>query len=54
MFGFLAVELALPREERMTPADLVKMVRESQERLAQTSPSLPPFLLELFRKEFEI
>lgn len=52
LFAFLSVELALPRAERMSPRDLVKWLRESGERLSQTSPSVPPSVLQQFHANF--
>lgn len=53
LFSFLSIELALPRDERMNPTDLIKMLRETTERLAQTSPTLPPKVLKWFHESFE-
>ena len=52
LFAFLSIELALPRDERMNPTDLIKMLRETTERLAQTSPTLPPAVLQRFHDAF--
>ena len=36
----------------MSPRDLVKWLRESGERLSQTSPSVPPSILQQFHEHF--
>lgn len=49
---FLAVELSLPRLERMSPADLLKMVQTETNRLSEISPLIPSKIVELFKKRF--
>ena len=49
---FLAIELNLPREERMTPTDLLKYTKDSYDRLQELSPLIPPELIKEFRKKF--
>jgi len=50
---FIAVELGLSRAERMSPADLLKHVRETYDRLAEISPLIPPTIIERYKKQFE-
>jgi len=45
---FIAVELALPRGERVAPKDMLKFVRDSIERLAESSPLLPDAIVAQF------
>jgi hypothetical protein len=52
LFRFLHIELSLPRVERMSPADVLKMVRESIDRLAETSPLLPKAVILDYRRKF--
>lgn len=52
LYRFLSVEMSLPRTERMTPQDLLKYVKQEYDRLAETSPLIPPAIIDLFRKRF--
>jgi hypothetical protein len=49
---FLAIELNLPREERMTPTDLLKYTKDAYDRLQEISPLIPPQLIQEFKKKF--
>lgn len=53
LFSWVSIELALPRNERMAPENMLKQVRETMDRLAETTPSVAPDILEHFNKEFE-
>ena len=52
LYRFLAIELGLPREERMTPTDLLKYTKDAYDRLQEVSPLIPPELIVEFRKKF--
>ena len=52
-FSQLAIEMALPRTERLLPTILLKMVRENMERLSETTPSPPKDIINEFNKEFK-
>lgn len=52
LYRFLAVELSLPRDERTTPYSLLKFVRDQYDRLAETSPMLPPEVIKEFQEKF--
>lgn len=52
LYRFLAIELGLPRDERMTPTDLLKYTKDSYDRLQEVSPLIPPELVAEFRKKF--
>ena len=52
LYRFLAIELGLPRDERMTPTDLLKYTKDSYDRLQEVSPLVPPELVAEFRKKF--
>jgi len=52
LYRFLSIEMSLPRVERMSPADLLKYVRQEYDRFAETSPMIPPIIIELFRSRF--
>ena len=52
LYRFLAIELGLPREERMTPTDLLKYTKDAYDRLQEVSPLIPPELISEFKKKF--
>jgi hypothetical protein len=52
LYRFLSIEMALPRNERMQPHDLLKYVKQEYDRLAEISPMIPPKIIELFRIRF--
>jgi len=49
---FIVIELSLPRKERMKARDMLKIIREQLERLAETSPQIPEPIIALFNKNF--
>jgi hypothetical protein len=53
LFSWVAVELSLPRSERMVPAEMLKQIRDEMERLAETTPSPPEPILNQFNKQFK-
>ena len=52
LYRFLCVEMSLPREERMSPSDLLKQTRDSYDRLQEISPMLPPEVIHEFKKKY--
>ena len=52
LFRFIAVEMSLPREERMGPHDFLRYVKDQYDRLAETSPLVPPTILHKFARKF--
>ncbi len=52
LYRFLNVEMSLPREERMSPRDLLKYVKDQYDRLQEVSPIVPTELIKQFKKEF--
>jgi len=52
IYRFIAVELTLPRIERIRAKDMLKIVRDQIERLSETSPPVPHFICEKFRAQF--
>jgi hypothetical protein len=52
VYRFIAVEMTLPRIERIRARDMLKIVREQVERLAETSPAIPEFIVDKFKKNF--
>lgn len=53
LYRFLKIEMGLPRDERMTPKDLLKYVRDSYDRLQEISPLLPPSVIQEFHRKFD-
>ena len=53
LYRFIAVELALPRDERMTPNDFLKVVKDTYDRLAEISPMIPPSVIHKFQRRFK-
>lgn len=53
LYRFLSIEMSLPREERMTPSDLLKQVRDTYDRLQEVSPLIPTQVLALFKKRLD-
>lgn len=53
LYRFLSIEMSLPRNERMSPADLLKYVKEQYDRLSEISPLIPPQVVLLFKTHFK-
>lgn len=53
LYRFIAVELALPRDERMAPNDFLKVVKDTYDRLAEISPMIPPSVIHKFQRRFK-
>lgn len=49
---FILVEMNLPRKERIRPTDLLKMVKDRYDQLAETSPAIPPDTINQFKSKF--
>jgi hypothetical protein len=49
---FIAVELTLPRSERVNARDMLKICRDTIERLSETSPLIPDAIIGLFKRTF--
>lgn len=52
LYRFLSIEMSLPREERMSPADLLKYTKEAYDRLQEISPLIPPEAIREFQAKF--
>ena len=48
----LKIEMGLPRDERQSPGDLLKYVRDTIDRLQETSPLLPPEVVAEYKKKY--
>lgn len=51
LFRFLSIELALPRNERATPASLLKQTKDVYDRLQEISPLVPDQIIQAFKKQ---
>ncbi len=52
LHSFIGVELALPREQRMSADAFLSAVRSQTERLAETSPQVPDGAIAAFKSTF--
>ena len=53
LYRFLSIEMSLPRDERMTPTDLLKLTRDTYDRLQEISPLIPSEVLREFQSKFK-
>ena len=53
LYRFLAIEMSIPRDQRMSPSDLLKMTKDTYDRLKETSPLLPPEAIKEFKARFD-
>lgn len=52
LYRFLHIEMALPRDERKTPHDLLKDTKDTYDRLQEISPLIPPDIIAEFKQNF--
>jgi hypothetical protein len=52
LYRFLSIEMSLPREERMSPSDLLKYTKDNYDRLQEISPLIPPEVRSEFQRRF--
>ena len=52
LYRFLSVEMSLPRDNRMSPRDLLKYTRDAYDRLDEISPLVPPEIIKEFQRKF--
>lgn len=52
IYRFIVIELALPRSERISAKDMLKIVREQCDRLQETNPQIPDNIIAEFRAKF--
>jgi hypothetical protein len=50
---FIAIEMTLPKVERIRARDMLKMIRETAERLMETSPAVPPHIITKYNETFK-
>ena len=53
LFSVIRVEMSLPRGERKEADVLLAQIRDGMERLAETTPSPPPSILDEFNRHFK-
>ena len=53
LYRFITVELSLPREERMSPHDFLKYVKDQYDRLQEISPLVPQLVIRDFQRKFK-
>jgi hypothetical protein len=49
---FLKIEMSLPRDQRQTPGDLLKYVRDAIDRLQEISPLVPASVIANYKKSY--
>ena len=49
----IAIEMSLPRNERQEPEHILTQLRQTMERLAETTPSPIPSVLDEFNQKFK-
>jgi hypothetical protein len=52
LLKFITIELTLPKDERIRAKDMLKMIRETVERLLETSPAVPPHIIAEYKAKF--
>jgi hypothetical protein len=52
VYRWVQIQMGLPRDERMPPAQLLRTLTEQYNRLAETSPTLPSDSISSFRSRF--
>jgi hypothetical protein len=52
LYRFLKIEMSLPRNQRISPNDLLKRVKDDYDRLAEISPLVPELVIHDFKKRF--
>jgi hypothetical protein len=50
---FLSIQMGLPRDERMSPSDLLRSLKDAFDRLAEISPMIPTEVIAEFKTKFD-
>jgi hypothetical protein len=50
---FLSIELTLPKSERIAAKDVLKITKDSIERLLETSPAIPESIIKEYKETFK-
>jgi len=53
LLKFITIEMTLPKEERIRARDMLKMIRETADRLLETSPAIPRHIIAEYKKRFD-
>jgi len=53
LLKFITIEMTLPKDERIRAKDMLKMIRETVERLLETSPAVPPHIIAEYKAKFD-
>jgi hypothetical protein len=53
VYRFVNIQMSLPREERMSPADLLRQMKDHFDRLAEVSPLIPTEVITEFKSRFD-
>lgn len=53
VYRFINIQMSLPREERMSPADLLRQMKDHFDRLAEISPLIPTEVIAEFKRRFD-
>lgn len=53
LYRFLKIEMSLPREQRQTPGDLLKYVRDAIDRLQEISPLVPEPIVREYKAKYD-
>jgi hypothetical protein len=48
----MMIEMPLPRDQRQTPGDLLKHVRDAVDRLQEVSPLVPTAVIDEYRRQY--
>jgi hypothetical protein len=52
LYRFLKIEMSLPRDQRQTPGQLLKYVRDAIDRLQEISPLVPEIIVADYKKHY--
>ena len=52
LYRFLKIEMSLPRDQRQTPGQLLKYVRDAIDRLQEISPLVPEIVVNDYKKHY--
>jgi hypothetical protein len=53
IYRFVAIQMGLPRTERMSPSDLLRHMKDNFDRLAEICPILPSEVIAEFKNKFD-
>jgi hypothetical protein len=53
LYRYLSIEMSLPRDQRVSPHDLLKFTRDSYDRLNEIQPLVPNNIIQAFTEKFK-